>query len=168
MKHIYLTRHGHSVLNELGLFAGHTETQLTDTGKNQAQKAGKKLVNKQIDLIIASPMIRTRQTAEIIADVIKYDKHKILYSDLLKERFYGELEGKTYIPHLSKGPQTEDNKSIIERAKQFIDDLSKMDYSNVLIVTHGATGRAIIHNFNPKTSFGEVKRLKNAKVIKLK
>jgi len=168
MKHVYLTRHGHSVLNELGLFAGHTETQLTVIGKQQAYKAGKKLVKKQIDLIISSAMIRTRHTAEIIANIIKYDKHKILYSDLLKERFYGEFEGKIYIPNLYNGQGIESYESIINRAKQFIDDLNKIDYTNVLIVTHGATGRAIIHCFNPKMPFNKVKNLKNAKIIKLR
>src|SRR5436309_1380376 len=68
MKKIYFVRHGESEANSLGLSAGSEfDTPLTNFGREQARKAGQELKDKKIELIIASPMERTVETATIIA-----------------------------------------------------------------------------------------------------
>jgi probable phosphoglycerate mutase len=57
MKNIYFVRHGQSIMNVSGHYAGVTDTPLTDEGRNQAKVAGKNLKSEQIpiDIIVSSP-----------------------------------------------------------------------------------------------------------------
>lgn len=60
MPTIYLVRHGEKITTE-------NDPELTDLGKDQASRTGQFLSTYPISKIIASPMIRTQQTAEHIA-----------------------------------------------------------------------------------------------------
>ncbi len=89
-KHLfYFVRHGQSLLNERGIRQdGHG--QLSDRGVEQAHITGERLaeeqrINGHINIIVASPYDRTRETADIINAHIKVKK-PIEYSDLLIER----------------------------------------------------------------------------------
>ncbi len=69
---LYIIRHGESKGNALGnsrfgAEEGSTDWGLTETGKEQATKIGKKLEHIPFNLILSSTMLRARQTAEIIA-----------------------------------------------------------------------------------------------------
>ncbi len=64
MKHLYFCRHGLSVLNKEGKWAGSTETPLTVEGRTQAKLAGKAAQNLKIDYIICSPLSRAHDTAK--------------------------------------------------------------------------------------------------------
>ena len=70
----------------------HRNIELNETGKKQAEETGKKLLNYDIDVIIASPLKRAKKTAEIIRGNRNIE---ILLDDGLKERAFGEFEGKT-------------------------------------------------------------------------
>ena len=72
---------------------------MNDTGKEQVKKTGLYLKNYrletgQFDCLMASPMLRTKESAEIIKDIINY-KDEIIYDDILKERKHGKLSGLT-------------------------------------------------------------------------
>ena len=67
---------------------------LTENGKEHAVEAAKNLKGKKIDVIYCSPFMRTRETAEIIADAIGFPKEKIVYDDRLHEISVGVLDGK--------------------------------------------------------------------------
>ena len=66
MKTIYLVRHGESVFNA-GTHFEKREAPLTERGRAQAMVAGKRLTHMPHEVIIASPITRTKETAEIIA-----------------------------------------------------------------------------------------------------
>jgi probable phosphoglycerate mutase len=72
MKRIKLVfiRHGQSEKNILKIKSSAKDKHpLTEKGKVQAQNAAKKLsANNDFDLIISSPVLRARQTAEIISE----------------------------------------------------------------------------------------------------
>ena len=92
MKNIYIIRHGETILNTQKdnkhriMTQPHT-SELNENGKNQAIKTGKyfKKFREPIDLIIASPTLRTKKTAELIADEIGYKKENIVYDKNLIE-----------------------------------------------------------------------------------
>lgn len=63
---LYLVRHGQTNWNLEGRIQGQTNIPLNDKGRKQAQQAKEKLQNIPIDLIICSPLMRARETAEII------------------------------------------------------------------------------------------------------
>lgn len=93
MKTIYFVRHGESEANAQGLLAGsNSDTPLTQKGKDQAHTVGVQLKEKQVDLIVASPLGRAYETAKIIAREIGFTKH-IQTSDLLLERDFGTATG---------------------------------------------------------------------------
>ena len=88
---VYIVRHGQVPHNALKQYNTNDE-DLTDLGIKQAEEVRDKIEKKNIDLIICSPLDRTKQTAEIINKNLKLP---IKYNDKLKERNFGIYEGKT-------------------------------------------------------------------------
>lgn len=81
-KEFYIFRHGESTYNALGKIQGRTNaSELTETGKKQAEKVGRILADKNIEIIYASPLKRALQTAEIANKLlnvqIEKDEHFI-------------------------------------------------------------------------------------------
>jgi broad specificity phosphatase PhoE len=68
-----ILRHGESQGNFEGRHQGQADFPLTDLGRQQARSLVDrwKLEKKNFDLIISSPLIRTRETAEIISTDLK-------------------------------------------------------------------------------------------------
>ena len=71
---IFITRHGQTEWNALGKVQGQTDIELNDIGRKQAEETGKLIGNENIDLIIASPLKRARETANIINKNINNSK----------------------------------------------------------------------------------------------
>ncbi|MFZ5932848.1 MAG: histidine phosphatase family protein [Patescibacteria group bacterium] len=80
---VYLVRHGQSFGNQEGQFQ-HPETPLSDIGKMQAKILAKRLKEVSFDVIYSSPLIRARQTAEIISR--KLGKPIELWEDIQETR----------------------------------------------------------------------------------
>ena len=68
------------------------DTELTKEGIEKATQMAQKLAleNHQIDLIVASPAVRTRHTAEIFASELGYNK-TIMLNEVLYMAFVNEL-----------------------------------------------------------------------------
>lgn len=64
-KHVYFFRHGESVANATKVRQG-AETPLTDRGRAQAEKLGKRLSCLPIKCIVASDFVRAHETALIV------------------------------------------------------------------------------------------------------
>lgn len=87
---VYLVRHGVSEGNLNKTHQGEN-APLSDEGRKQVAQLSKRLKGKTIDFIYASPHLRTKQSAQIIASELKLP---IEYWDLLKERKRpSEVEG---------------------------------------------------------------------------
>lgn len=68
---IIFVRHGQSVKNLIGLFTDEiNDFPLTRQGKNEAKEAGEFLKKQGVDFIYSSPVLRTKQTAEIISNAV--------------------------------------------------------------------------------------------------
>jgi len=167
MKKLYFVRHGLSQMNVNGLFAGHTDTSLTDRGRVQAVEAGKHAKGLDIGLIVSSPATRAHETAEIIAAEIGYPTDKIQTSDLLLERNFGIMEGKAYEPNLniSDVPGAETVEQLLERAHSAVKWLKEQEADNILVVSHGAIGRAMRYVIDPTIDFQL--KLENGAVVEL-
>ena len=92
MNRLYIVRHGKTDWNALSKIQGQSNIELNEIGIKQAEEVRYKIEQKNIDLIICSPLDRTKQTAEIINKNLKLP---IKYNDNLKERNFGIFEGKT-------------------------------------------------------------------------
>ncbi|GAA4628669.1 bifunctional RNase H/acid phosphatase [Actinoallomurus vinaceus] len=88
-----LLRHGETPFSGERRFAGTGDIPLTDTGLAQARAAGKALTGRGIDVIVTSPLKRTLQTAQEIAQVIDVP---VRTEDDLRETDFGDWEGYTF------------------------------------------------------------------------
>lgn len=93
----FMLRHGQSENNVVQTLNSDKAKpfHLTDLGKEQAKTAGKKLVGEKIDVIFSSPFIRTKETAELIADELGISRDKIIIDNRLRELGFGDYEGRT-------------------------------------------------------------------------
>lgn len=151
MKKLYFIRHGLSEANKAGIWSGHSETPLSREGREQARRAGRKAKDLSIDLIISSPLGRARETADIIAGEIGYPEDKIVVSELLKERSWGDLEGTPHsnadgIEDLDMVPNIETSVQLISRAEKALRFLEGLPDEHILVVSHGTFGRALRHH----------------------
>lgn len=140
MKRLYVCRHGQSELNARGIYAGQIDTPLTNRGREQAHLAGQQARELEIDVIVASPLVRALETAQIIADQIDYPVEDILTTPLVMERALGPLEGQPY----TVGPETVETCPDIEpdvdleaRARAALEYVRGLEVDTVLVVSHG-------------------------------
>lgn len=92
MTEIYLVRHGEVDGNVDRKFIGLTEHKLNTIGIEQVIQLNNRL-KEEFDIAYVSPLIRTRQTFEILEKTIKVTEIK--YCDELKERNFGIFEDKS-------------------------------------------------------------------------
>lgn len=154
MNRLFFVRHGLTEANVNKIFTGIHETKLTAEGIEQARTAGKELKDNghTFDLIIASPLSRAKHTAEYIADQIGYPKDRIELDEILVERKFGPLEGKNATEFYGDDKKWEDldnlvgvetNEELQGRAKQALEMLESRPEESILVVSHGAFGRAL-------------------------
>ena len=89
---IYMVRHGETTLTPEKRFSGFggSDPQLSDRGRQQAAHVATELLARKPDVLIASPMVRTRETAEIINELLKLD---IIFDDGWVEQSFGRWDG---------------------------------------------------------------------------
>ena len=83
---LYVIRHGNTDWNLESRMQGQTNIKLNEIGIEQANKVRKIIEEKNIDLIISSPLDRAKQTAEIINQNMN---KPIEYNDKIMERKFG-------------------------------------------------------------------------------
>lgn len=89
---IYLVRHGATVLTAEDRFAGATDVELADEGREQARRLAQRLRGEKITAVYASPMSRTVETATILA---RPNKLEVQTRDGLREISHGRWEQMT-------------------------------------------------------------------------
>ena len=92
---LILLRHGESEWNFLNQFTGWTDIGLTEDGIKEAKFSAEQILKENIviNTLYTSLLKRSTYTAEIIADIINFDKKNIQYTWRLNERHYGALQG---------------------------------------------------------------------------
>ncbi len=156
---IYLVRHAESLANTQGIYQGQTyDTDLSETGKQQAQALAKALSNLSINQIYTSPAQRALQTGLSICQTLLIGEPVI--DGRLEEINHGDWEGKTTQeiqdkfpldihawktePQSFTMPQGENLHQVWERAYDFLSQVSQSDYQRVVVVTHDAVIRTIL------------------------
>jgi broad specificity phosphatase PhoE len=82
MMRIYCVRHGESVYNAEGRIQGQADVMLSDLGLRQGEAVAHELQKICLDAIYSSPLVRAKQTAEILAERVNLP---IRFDDRLKE-----------------------------------------------------------------------------------
>lgn len=144
---VLVTRHGETAWNTEHRVQGKANTELNQTGIDQAIEIARKLQNEDIDLIISSPLLRAIQTAEIIN---AFRDVPIILEERLSERNFGILEGRKlnefdveefwdYSQNI-RYKDAERVQDFFGRVFQFMDEAKeKYRDENILLVCHSGT-----------------------------
>ena len=143
MTTLYLVRHGETVDNANQIMQGQTQGQLNENGIKQAQQFSDEWKDKPIDVVIASDLKRSIDTARIIAGPHHLE---VITTPLLRERDWGSFTGR-FIPDL-KGEVWPDDietlENLLSRAGEFIAYVRQtFPGKKVLAVGHGIINKAI-------------------------
>ncbi|MDP1713659.1 MAG: histidine phosphatase family protein [Anaerolineales bacterium] len=155
--YITLLRHGESVGNAESRWQGQAEFPLTDKGRAQTYALAQrwKKENVKFDHLIASPLTRAKETAEIIASALDLI---IEFEPLWLERDNGEFSGLTAhevrqnfihplftTPYDPVGLDGEGDWELFLRAGRALQDLLKREPASYLIVSHGGLLNQVMH-----------------------
>ncbi len=94
----YFLRHGETSWNRERKTQGQSNSQLNETGREQARRAGEILKTAPIAHIVSSPLDRTRHTAEAVAHHHNVD---LIFDDGLMECHLGDMQGQPHGPWLN-------------------------------------------------------------------
>lgn len=181
---LYIMRHGKTEWNAKHKLQGRTDIPLSNEGRTMAEKASKEYESIHFDICFCSPLIRAKETAEI---VLKGRDVPIVTDNRLLEMCFGVYEGvenSFQIPNcpinvLFKAP--EDYKTPVEGAESFEDLYSRTGEflreviaprlergEDILIVGHGAMNSSIICQIKniPIEKFWST-GIENCKIIRL-
>jgi broad specificity phosphatase PhoE len=157
---LYILRHGTTTWNRAHRLQGQRDIPLDEEGVLLAREVGDALSDVSFDRCYSSPLIRAYETAEL---VLSRPEPAIITDDRIKEISFGDYEGraiKAGHPELKKieafnlddyptPPNGESLPSLLSRTGDFLQDLlaaKELENSRILISTHGACGRAIMHH----------------------
>ena len=149
---VYFVRHGESVGNADGLHQT-IDTPLSKTGISQALRIAERLRKFKIDIIFASPVVRARQTAEIIARSLKVPIEA--RDELIEVKNPSEIGGKpvndpevsrikklireNYTKGNWKYSDEENYEEINSRSQKFLDHLIKYHSGRDIVCVSHAT-----------------------------
>ena len=145
----FIMRHGQAISNVKGIVSCWPEkfhNPLTNKGRGQVKRTAERLINKNVNLIFASPLLRTQQTAEIVGDTLKIkfktdkrlrEQNTGIFNAEVFEKlkyFFGERSMRRFSLRPRKG---ETYIEIEKRMAGFLKDVDK-NYKdkNILIVSH--------------------------------
>ena len=156
---LYVARHGETEWNAQGRICGRTDIPLTERGEAQAKALAEKLADKGIDLIIASPMIRARQTAAAVSQEIGIP---VVTDDRLIEQDYGIYEGKDRLDagflankrrFAYRYPGGESMLDVAHRVYGLLEELKEAHPGKtILLVCHGGVCRIVRTYFEDMTN----------------
>lgn len=141
----YIIRHGEVYNPDKIVYGRLPRMGLSIEGKRQVESTGLLLVNKKINVIYSSPMLRARQSAQIIGRALRV---KIKISSLLNEvdLFCKGISIFNYESTIQKVLYSEENvnkgqetvQSIFNRMNKIVKKIYSLHkYSNVVLVSHG-------------------------------
>ena len=156
-KLVYMVRHGQSEANASAVFQG-LHSPLSEIGQTQAQKIAERVGHLGCEALIASPLLRTKQTAEAITALTGIMPE---YSDLFVERIkparlndtlHADQEANALWHEWEKSLSTQDMRiedgenfdEIMTRADKALAFLQNRPEKSLIVVTHGYFLKTIV------------------------
>ncbi|HWB34065.1 MAG TPA: class I tRNA ligase family protein [Candidatus Paceibacterota bacterium] len=92
----YMMRHGEARSNVEKVFDsdGRADNHLTDNGEHQVRAASEDLKKQGIDLIITSPLVRTRETAALVQKALGLPDQAVMVDERIREYGFGVYSGR--------------------------------------------------------------------------
>lgn len=174
---LYVVRHGKTEWNKLHKVQGISDIELSIEGIEEAKELRSLIETLNIDVVISSPLKRTRDTAKILVQ----DKLPINTDDRIIERDWGLNEGMLvdlvdqvdcWDVILNTNVQNiERVQDLMLRVSEFLEDIKiKYKDKNVLVVTHSAVSRVIHYLLESIPEDGDLTKIDipNLRVIEYK
>ncbi|MEM1246539.1 MAG: histidine phosphatase family protein [Acidobacteriota bacterium] len=114
-RRVFLVRHGQVAANREFRYVGARDEPLTELGEEQAAALGRSLGPLSLARVVSSPLLRTRQTADEIANAAGIE---VEIDERLREQSFGDWEG------LTRGEVAESSDANRELLKRFDRDPS--------------------------------------------
>lgn len=184
---IYYVRHGQTDNNANWILNGwDDDLGLNAKGIEQTHKLAKQILASGIkfDVIITSPMTRTKNTTKIIKEYLDYEV-EVIEDEAFREQSYWEFRGMTHdeirkkynckndreLTKIYRNNSQEPLKLFEERVLKWYKNIeTKYRWKNILIVSHGWVFRPInkyLNNLTDDQAFYWVPGLENAKLYRL-
>lgn len=154
---IYIIRHGETALNAKGIMQGITDEPLNQKGIDLAAETGRNMRDIHFDACISSPLVRAKQTAEILLRESGNEDTPIEYDERIMEFNCGEMELSEPVTEFHHRfftepigfegfPGGESIAQICDRTQEFLRELiSRDDDRTYLVSTHGCALRAMLN-----------------------
>lgn len=160
---LYLIRHGETELNRQHRWNCQAEEDINETGVRQAEAAAEEVAKLPLDLIICSPMKRTRHTCAIV----NRNNVPVIYDERIMERSGGVVTGMPYDAYdhdvyydlnTKEWPEgMEPLPDFMKRVHELVSEVKeKYSGKNVLLVTHGGVCRCVKYYFEPLPEDGRI------------
>ena len=158
---LYIARHGETQWNVENRVSGRTDIPLTEKGLEQAALLAQNAMGKGIEVILCSPLLRARQTAQAVSDAIGVP---IEIDERLIELDFGIFEGspgkdpdfqytRTQFP--TRYPGGESAFMLAHRVYACLEDVKRNHAGKtVLLVCHGGVCRMVRSYFMDLTNDG--------------
>lgn len=176
MSSLIFVRHGQSTANADGTIAV-DNTPLSQLGIEQAHKTATEIKKFNIKIMVCSPLLRARQTAEVIAGELGITQGQIKIIDELKERELGELKGKPkehesdYYYELDNQFGVETKQELLKRMLNCLNQIKRLVKNDtVLVVGHAISGYYLLEIAKGKqniTEFEPQQEITNADFVEL-
>ena len=159
---LYIIRHGETAWNKELFLQGQTDIPLNENGRELAQVTARALQMVPFDLCITSPLLRAKETAQII---LGNRTIPFLEDARIQEIGFGTYEGRrvrdesgalvdpifqSFFSHPDQFIPPKDAESLpqlLARTAAFLDELAQkteLADKTILISTHGAASRALL------------------------
>jgi probable phosphoglycerate mutase len=157
-RRVVVWRHGQTGYNAATRYQGHLDIELDEVGRAQAARAARVLATLAPSAIVSSDLARARATAQALTDVtdLSVDTDK-----RLREIDLGAWQGLTFVEVAARFPDEAEQwrdggegrrgggETLIEVGARALaateDALTGLgDTATLVVVTHGAAGRALI------------------------
>lgn len=152
---VLLLRHGRSTANAQGVLAGRNDSELDETGRDQALDLANRLTDVPLDVLVTSPQLRARQTAQMAAA----GRAEAVVDEAFAECDYGQWSGGAlselatepaweivqWQPSAAQFPGGETMAQMAHRATHRVRELVRANPDGyVWVVTHGDVIKAVV------------------------
>jgi broad specificity phosphatase PhoE len=157
---IYIMRHAATTADNNGRILGRVDEPILTSELEAIKSRALELQKEGIDLVISSPLLRAKQTAQAIAELLSLEVRE--HEDLI-ERDFGILNGLGWDEFCSKYPNeiksntknfqpelkdAETIEEVEERVREAFKDLRKQYHNKkLLVVTHSGVIRIALREF---------------------
>ena len=136
MKHIYFAKHGETDYNLKGLRQGcRNNIPLNSNGIEQAYYLGKYLKDYRendikFDLVVSSPLIRAKLTAEIVCEILEIKDTNFQILDYLTEIDHGEIDSGLSYQEMIINPKFKNFIDLMDKNKLILDPIENDKFWN--------------------------------------